>query len=213
MKIIVLIVFISICSFVAHAQNQFCYNVKTKALDIGVYDYSKAKKRKLKVLHEENAYEALKNRVLNGKKLNDNFLENITGWMEEQDIIAYYPTEDVVLFNCPASAVTAFNLKEQTDGYGISGDPTSYIYSPSGKYRFSTLEADGPQYYLEEKINNKYQACDNIRIGGVFYSFYWHDDNTLYYLQELTKYSDSSPENKTKYWIGYSSKIEKIKCK
>lgn len=203
MKITLTLLFVLLnCAYIC-SQEKCCYDINTKALDVGVYDYSKVKKSKLKVLYGEEARKALAKRIEENQEL----IDFVGGWLEEQEIISYYPQEDVVLFVDPAITVGVFNLKKIKEG---GGDPGSYIYSPSGKYRFSTLDADGMHYYLERKINGEYRLCKGISIRGTEGSFYWKDDDTIHYLQERNRYTDA--DEPIKYWIGYAAKIKLVKC-
>lgn len=197
MKLKFLLLFLILLNISSSYSQEEELNVRIKALDIGEYQYSKVKKNTIKALYGAEALKALEKRIEGNQKLSD----FIGGTMLEQDIVSYYPQEDIVLFECPVRSIRVFDLKNISDSYG---DPATYAYSPSGKYRFSTLEADGIHYYLEEKINEKY-----VYLGRVFppylteklSGFYWHDDKTLHYLKECNKTDGST------YWRAYSVKF------
>lgn len=180
----------------SHGQEKF--SVKIKALEVGCYDYSKPKKRKFKVFYDKEAESKLIERFKRDKVL----AEYLSGTLNEFDVIAYYPTENVALIECPVRSVGVFNLKKMTDGYG---DPATYLYSPSGKYRFSSLNADGVFYFIEEKIDNEYLFLGQISDLSIYENrlsgFYWNDDNTLYYLKECAM------DDGTAFWKGYSLMI------
>lgn len=184
-------------------QEKYCYKLDTKALDIGMYDYKKLKKSKLKVLIGEEARKAVEKRI----EGNEALIDLVGGYLLEQDIISYYPEVDVALFENPVISVSVFDLKNIKESYG---DPATYIYSPSGKYRFSYLDADGMKFYLERKVNGEYQLCEGPMIGGSANSFYWESDDVICYLREKTRYNKKGEE--ITYWIGYATTITPIKC-
>lgn len=184
------------------SQEKKCYKFDTKVLDVGVYDYGKVKKSIIKELHGEEARKALAERI----KGNQELISFIGGYLEEQDIIAYYPSEDIAIFECPARGAGVHDLKKLADGFG---EPKTYVYSPSKRFRFSSFQADGLHFYLEEKVNGKYQLCE-CPITGTENSFYWEDDNTICYLKDNFRYVD---DQKVEYWIGYRTKINTTTCK
>lgn len=185
------------------SQEGYCYKLNTKALDIGVYNYKKLKKNKFKVLTGEEARLAVEKRI----EGNEALIDLVGGYLLEQEIISYYPEVDVALFNDPVITVSVFDLKNIKDGYG---DPATYVYSPSGKYRFSYLDADGMKFYLERKVNGEYQLCEGPMIGGSANSFYWESDNVICYLREKKRNNKKGEE--ITYWIGYATTITPIKC-
>lgn len=174
------------------------FKLKIRDLHTDIYDYSKPKKNVLKVFYGNEALDSLEIRVGKNAALK-NF---IGGWMEEQDIISYYPSVDIALFEDPATSVSVFDLKNMKDA---CGDPTTYAYSPSGKYRVSSLNADGVHHYLEEKIDGIYQRSQKLEIDAIIYSFYWKNYNTVYYLQERRRYIDN--ETEIKYEVAYSIQV------
>lgn len=185
------------------SQEKCCYKINTKALDIGVYDYKKLKKSKFKMLTGEEARKAVEKRI----EGNQTLIDFVGGYLLEQEIISYYPEVDVALFNDPVISVSVFDLKSIKECYG---DPATYVYSPSGKYRFSYLDADGMKFYLERKINGEYQLCEGPMIGGSANSFYWESDDVICYLREKKRNNKKGEE--IIYWIGYKTTITPIKC-
>lgn len=195
MRFLFLIIFFNIVAYIYSQEKEL--EISINSLDTGAYDICKVKNNTLKVLYGKEALAALEKQIAVDKELKD----YIGGYMEEQDIISYYPQEGIALFECPAKTVSVFDLNNKEDSYG---DPATYIYSPSGKYRFSSLEADGVHYYLEERENEKY-----VYLGLVFpfyisqnlSGFYWEDDKTLHYLKECHK--DDSTTYKKAYSVSF----------
>lgn len=199
-RIFSIVIILIFCNVGSYSQNSSCKNTSPKALNVGEYKYNKIKRNTYKVLEGQEAYKAVEKRISNDKELQD----MVGGYLEEQEIYCYYPEEDVALFNDPVMTVALLHMGNGS-GYG---DPKSYLYSPSKRYRFSTLDADGYKFFLEEKINDKYELCESVRLGGVPDSYYWEDENTLHFLVERERY-DEGTRTYTKYWIGYSTKIIK----
>lgn len=186
------------------------YQIRSKALDIGVYDYSKVKKKLYKIYYEEEAEEKFSELLMVDERLLNSgiFGEYITfendsiEFFREQEAYEYCPELAYVMITGGHGYVSAYDLNTLEQ---IFVNPSSYIYSPSRKYRFGTFEFDGIHYYLEVKENNKYIPYFLFSGSeGDMTGVYWIDDETIHYLKEKKRQDDSI------YWIGYSAKFHKI---
>lgn len=183
------------------------YGIYPRALDIGVYDYSKAKKCPYKIYYNENAEGKFNERLMSDERLRSvaDFGEYITQedgstiYFREQEAYEYCPKLEYVMITGGHGFVSAYDLRTLEE---IFVNPSSYVYSPSGKYRFGTFEYDGMSYYIEVKEGDKYTPyfiCHNST--GFMTGVYWADDETIHYLSEKER-ADGS-----KYSIGYSTKF------
>lgn len=203
---IVILILIVCNAFQVYAQEKR-YGISPKALDVGVYDYSKVKKNPYKIYYDEEAEKKFSEVLMSDARLRslDAFGEYIrqedgsTVYFREQEAYEYCPELEYVMITGGHGYVSAYDLKTLEE---IFVNPSSYVYSPSGKYRFGTFEYDGMKYYIEVKEGNKYTPYLICYMGAGFMSgVYWVDDETIHYLSEKER-TDGS-----KYWIGYSTKF------
>ncbi|NDW19590.1 hypothetical protein D0T53_11800 [Dysgonomonas sp. 216] len=206
-SIIVLLLLITCNAFRIQAQEKQ-YRISPKALDIGVYDYSKVKKCPYKIYYAEEADEKFNERLMSDERLRNfkPFAEYITIvqeddstiYVREQEAYEYCPELEYVMITGGHGFVSAYDLRTSEE---IFVNPSSYVYSPSGKYRFGTFEYDGMNYYIEVKEGNKYVPYGIDQMNTDLTGVYWVDDNTIHYLSEKER-ADGS-----KYHIGYSTKF------
>ena len=184
--------------------------IRPKALDIGVYDYSKVKEIPYKVYYEQEADQKFNELLMQDERLKDSGIfgsyiqqenDSVIFFMEEE-AYEYCPELNYVMKTGGHGYVSAYDLNSLEE---IFVNPSSYVYSPSGKYRFGTYEFDGVQYYLEIKEGETYVPyLITYQARGYMTGVYWIDDETIHYLSEREK-SDGSI-----YHIGYSTKFYKI---
>lgn len=197
------------CVVSTEAQEEQVYELRPKALEVGEYDFSKFKKHYTRVLYGEEADKAFRERIKGDKEAMNYFLgipsppdpEIDYATEIESEVFAYYPDDDIVFINTPV-CLWAADIRNRRDGT----DPTTYAYSPSGKYRFSYFVGDAnAEYFLEEKIGDTFFLKGKVHIlGNVFATycnFYWVDEETVYFLKEKLR------EDGTRYWLGYYSKF------
>ena len=205
MKTIILFILILCCAFGAHAQEEYP-RIERKALDIGVYDRSKVQKQPYKVYYDEEADAKFDELLMRNERLRDfgSFRADVREEREDGSVVfsreqwayEYCPELNYVMIAGGHGFVSAYDLQTLEE---IFVNPSSYVYSPSGKYRFGTFEYDGIKYYIEIKERDKYVPY-LISYGnrGDMEGIYWIDDHMIHYLAEKRR-SDGS-----KYWIGYS---------
>jgi len=181
--------------------------IRPRALDIGVYDYSKVKKNSYKIYYEEEADQKFDELLMQSEKLKKSgiFGEYIK---QENDSVIFFMEEEAYEY-CPE-----LNYVMKTGGHGFVSaydlnsleelfvNPSTYVYSPSGKYRFGTYEYDGVRYYLEVKEGTSYiPYLIAYGLKGDMIGVYWIDDETIHYLKEIENGDGST------YYIGYSTKF------
>lgn len=180
------------------------YDINPKALNAGVYDPGKVKKNPYKVYYGGKADEKFDKLLRSDARLRNfsPFGEYIkrddgsTVYFREQEAYEYCPELGYVMITGVHGYVSAYDLKTLEE---IFVNPSSYVYSPSGKYRFGTFDYDGMKYYIEVREGDKYTPyllCYTYR--GFMSGVYWVDDQTIHYLSEQER-SDG-----TKYQDGYS---------
>lgn len=187
-----------------HAQEkQYC--IRPKVLAVGVYDYGKVKKNPYQIYYDEEADEKFGELLLKDEKLRSSntfgvYIDQENGppvYFREESASEYCPELNYVIITGGHGYVSVYDLKTLEE---ISVNPSSYVYSPSGKYRFGTLKNDGIHYYIEVKENGKYVPYflfygSERNMSGV----YWHDDETIHFLKAKERGDGST------YWIGYST--------
>jgi len=176
------------------------FELHPKALDIAVYNPHEVVKYSYQVLYGEDAENAVGKILMADEDLIQRFWgdnDNVSMETLENEILKYYPEAGVFFYNTPVT-MGIFDIKNKRDIYG---DPLTYAYSPSGRYRFSSLDDDGLHYYLEEKIDGEYRLKGTVNVEGIISGFYWVDEETIYYLRERSKYDGS------RYWVAYSSRF------
>ena len=197
-------VLLSLLFSALHAQRTKCLRITKKALDIGVYDYGKVKKSPYKVYYGKQAEDKFTEVLMKSERLMN------SGKFGQYRTPDDFVTDDVVAYEyCPE-----LNYVMTTGGHGyafaydletleeIFVNPSTFVYSPSGCYRFGTFDVEaGTEIYLEVKQGDKWVShlrgvCPTM-IEGV----YWFDDQTIHYLKKK-----ESPSG-TSYWIGYSMKF------
>ncbi len=190
-----------------YPQEKWFY-LKPKALEMGKYDSKKVTKNKFKVLYDKEAHEIAGNMILQDNELRNFFwgeTENneVKPDMLEFDIKKYYPDLGIIVYS-DVEINDIYDLKNKKNV--LHGDPSTFAYSPSGKYRLSYLIDDVDRYYLEEKKNGEYKLLGYVSLKAweTYSGFYWVDDNTVHFLKEKQK-----PDG-IKYWIGYSSRFYQI---
>lgn len=207
---IAILTFIVCSTFRLYAQEKQ-YSINPKALNVGVYDYSKVKKSPYKIYYNQEADKKFGELLMSDERLRSfsAFGEYIkkddgsTVYFREQEAYEYCLELEYVMITGGHGFVFAYDLRTLEE---IFVNPSSYVYSPSGKYRFGTCDAsDGSlKYYIEVKEGKKYTPYLICYAGVGFMSgVYWVDDETIYYLNDKTK-SDG-----TKYQIAYSTKFYK----
>lgn len=212
MRVLFLFIIIFINTCYIFSQNVH-YTMRPKALDIGVYDYSKVKKNSYKIYYEQEAEkkfiellmqsERLKNSGIFGSYIKDE--NDSTIFFMEEEAYEYCPELDYVMKTGGHGYVSAYDLTSLEE---IFVNPSTYVYSPSGKYRFGTFEYDGVRYYIEVKEGDKYiPYLLFYGLKGDISGVYWADDETIHYLKEKLKPDES------KYWIAYSSKFYPVENK
>jgi hypothetical protein len=118
---------------------------------------------------------------------------------EDNYFVAYYPSEDVILFEGGHSTDVSFNLKNgrQTEE---AGNPDYVVASPNNEFRLNGFY-DGQEcvsYFIQK--NSKGQFENTIPISELFTrpnkilcsvkDAFWTDDSTLY-LNENTNYDEA----------------------
>ena len=201
---VLLSVLLSLLFSALHAQRTKCLRITKKALDIGVYDYGKVKKSPYKVYYGKQAEDKFTEVLMKSERLMN------SGKFGQYRTPDDFVTDDVVAYEyCPE-----LNYVMTTGGHGyafaydletleeIFVNPSTFVYSPSGCYRFGTFDVEaGTEIYLEVKQGDKWvshlRGVSPTMIEGV----YWFDDQTIHYLKKK-----ESPSG-TSYWIGYSMKF------
>ncbi|NDV60424.1 hypothetical protein [Bacteroides sp. 519] len=206
-KIRIIVWLIIACNTIPLYTQEKQYRIRPKALDVGVYDYSKVIKKPFKVYYDEEADKLFEQLLMADERLKnfDQFGEYIkqedgtTVYFREQWAYEYCPELDYVMITGGHGYPSAYNLTTLEE---IFVNPSSYVYSPSGKYRFGTFHFDGVEYYIEVKEGDKYIPYNLFNMGeGYMTGVYWVDDETIHFLKEIQRDDDS------KYWIGYSTKF------
>lgn len=184
--------------------------MKPKALDAGVYDYGKVKKKSYKIYYDEEADVKFREALMQSERLKNSGIfgeyiaqdDGSTIFFMEEEAYEYCPELSYVMKTGGHGYVSAYNLETLEE---LFVNPSTYVYSPSKKYRFGTFEYDGMRFYLEIKEEGKYVPY-LIFYGtkGDMKGVYWVDDEAIHYLQDKEK-----PDGSV-YQIGYSTKFYKI---
>ncbi|MBB4034841.1 hypothetical protein GGR21_000728 [Dysgonomonas hofstadii] len=212
MKRKILLLMLIMCSVSQIYAQEKQLQIRPKALDIGVYDYSKVKRNPHKVYYEQEAEQKFSELLMQNERLKDSGifgeyikLENdSTIFFREQEAYEYCPELNYVMITGGHGFVSAYDLVSLEE---IFVNPSSYVYSPSKKYRFGTFEYDGVRYYIEVEEGETYVPYLLAYGGkGEMSGIYWIDDETICYLKEYEK-ADGS-----KYHIGYSTKFYKAEA-
>jgi hypothetical protein len=177
--------------------------IKRKALDVGVYDYGKVKKHSYKIYYGQEADSLFTEVLMRSERLKNSEIfgqyvmqDDSLVFFREEEAYEYCPELNYVMITGGHGFVSAYNLGTLEE---LFVNPSTYVYSPSGKYRFGTFEYDGIKYYVEIKEDGKYVPYPfHYGRAGEITGVYWADDETMYYLKEKEKPDGS------KYWIGYS---------
>jgi len=198
---------ISIFSIAIYSQinvsNKY-YRIQAKALNIGIYNPQKVIKNTFKVFHDIEADSEFEKVLQKDRELKKIFVqeslddeENIIP-IREEDIHAFYPDLGIIIKGGGHGFISVFDIKNKKE---LCGDPQTYAYSPSRRYRLCSLNADGMHYYLEEQKEKKYTCIGEVRFEGDITGYYWNDEKTIYYLRERNK------EDGSKYWIAYAGSL------
>lgn len=187
-------------------KNAKCLYIRPKALDAGIYDWKKGKAKPYTILDEVASFEIVKNILAKDSTQNLSNLgasRNENGEIEYELDFNYCPEYHIAIVTTTCNVeIYDFKTKKR-----LHCDPSTYVYSPSGKYRFGYFGYDECRYYLEEKINDEYEIKGYIKnnISLCHYykvdRFYWFDDETIYFLREKER------TDGTKYQIAYSTKF------
>lgn len=210
MRIKLLLFFLLSYSYL-YPQRNFI-DIRPKALNIGVYDAKKVVRNTDKALYGQEAENAFWKLVEKNDTLKKKWMFEIPdadgniSYSTEYEILTYYPDLGIVIHTGGHGYTGIDDINMEKD---ICGDPKTYAYSPSGRYRISGLYDDGMRYFLEENIDGNYQCLDLIFYGEFVSGFYWYDDETIHYLKERTRYTKEGEE--IKYWVGYSTKFYRKK--
>lgn len=202
---IIILILVAYTTCQLHAQEKQYY-IEPSVLDFGVYDYDKIEKNSYRIYYDKEADEKFYELVMSDERLRGfnefgEYIEQEDGTMiffREQWAYEYCPELKYVMITGGHGYVSAYDLITLQE---IFVNPSSYVYSPSGKYRFGTFEYDGVRYYIEVKEDGKYIPYFICREDvGTISGVYWVDDETIHYLKE--KKRDNSI-----FWIGYSTKF------
>ncbi len=188
-------------------EKQYC--IHPEALNDSVYDYSKVKKNPYTVYYDEEADKKFEKLLMSDARLRNfnsfgEYIRQDDGtliYSREQEAYEYCPELGYVMITGGHGYVSAYDLKTLEE---IFVNPSSYVYSPSGKYRFGTFEYDGMKYYIEVQEGDEYTPyllC--YKDKGFMSGVYWADDETIHYLSEK-KHADG-----TKHRTAYSTKFYK----
>lgn len=182
------------------------YHLHTQPLDIGVYDAGRVKKSPYRVYDGEEADRKFEERLMSDKRLMG---YNTFGEYVEQDDSVVYIREQWAEEYCPeleyviiAGEYGYFSMFDLRTLKQISVNPSSYVYSPSGKYRFGTFRHNRMRYYLEVKEDGDYKPyllCHNDE--SYIADAYWVDDETLYFLR------GEDDGHGSMSLVGYSGKV------
>jgi len=195
--ILLLILAVSINAF---SQGKGDYRVESKLLDTGVYNPEKVAKNSFKVFLDEEADQEFDKILSKDPELRKLYVSDVIDGegpitsIREQEIYKYYPELGIILETGGHGYPSAFDIKNKKD---VCGDPATYAYSPSGRYRLSGLDVDGMYYYLEEKVNNEYICLGRVYFDGIISGYYWVDEETIYYLDEQQE--DEGPIQRVAY--------------
>jgi hypothetical protein len=197
--------------FQAYAQEEWPSRLVRRALDVGVYDYGKVKMSRYQVYYGEEAEAKFAERLMRDERLHSSnifgqYIEREDGSVEfvrEEWAIEYCPELHYVMLGGGHGFVSAYDLETLKE---VVTNPSTHVYSPSGRYRFGSFDADGVRYFLEVKEVDGYVP---YVIGeGTHYAHetmegvYWVDDNTIHYLSEREKHHNDG--SSSPYRIGYS---------
>lgn len=205
--VLLLPIFFAVFAGAAFAQEKQYY-IRPRALGVGVYDYGKVKKNSYEIYYNDEAEKRFSELLMSDERIREcNAFgvyivqeDGTTVYFREQEAYEYCPELNYVMITGGHGYVSAYDLETLEEIYV---NPSSHIYSPTGKYRFGTFEYDGMRYYIEVKENGEWVPY-LIFYGakGDMSGVYWADDETIHYLKEKVRYEDDS-----KYWIGYSTKF------
>lgn len=179
------------------------YRIDSQVLDSKLYDSQKVANNSLKVFYGEEADKEFDKLLLKDKELRKLYIveqkddKGNISFFREQEIYKYYPILGIILETGGHGYTGAFDIKNKKY---ICGDPATYAYSPSHKYRLSSLDVDGAYYYLEEKKNKEFICLGRVYFDGNISGYYWVDEKTIHYLLEGEK------EDRSKQWIAYSGR-------
>lgn len=201
------LLFMLILCCVSYSQAQHKpFKWHTRALDAGVYDGRKVKKNRHKIYYDKQADDRFMKDMRRSKSLQQSgvfgealmSMDSIDHY-RENEVIEYCPKLGYVLMTGGHGYILGYDLNERESLYV---NPSTYVCSPSGYYRFGTFEEDGMRYYLEVREADgeyaTYQLCHGQtgEVSGV----YWDDDNTLHYLVR-----ERNESNGKEHWVGYST--------
>lgn len=186
------------------------YNFTRHMLDVGIYDYSKASKKKYKIYHGAEADSLWNKTMMADEQLKRSGIGGY--YMKREDGSEEFVVEEWADEYCPQlhyveiaggdGYVSIYDLKtfERLDT-----NPSTRAYSPNKKYRYGNRLDDGTKHYIEVLKDGKYipYQFDYTYHERVIKGAYWHDENTLYYLLRREAEGDKV------YWIGHSIKVEK----
>lgn len=198
------ITIISLCFFLLLTSNAYSQEVYFKTSDkplaAGVYKHKKAIKKSYKTFYESEA-----ERKFLKKLMKDDGLKELLGVYKladrENEAFEYCPKLGCIIETGGHGYISVYDLKNKKE---ICSNPSTYVYSPSKKYRFGSLHNDGIKYFLEEKVGDNYichDLCRDSHFPGNFYSIYWVDDETIFFLK------DEENNDGSMHQAAYSAKI------
>ncbi len=103
--------------------------------------------------------------------------------------IAYFPSEDVILFEGGHSSEVAFNLSNG-EGTGITGNPEVSFVSPDGSYKvMSYYTGQASTYSFQKRAKDGYENVFYIQdrlLRGYNMEYiiegFWYDNSTFYFI-------------------------------
>lgn len=181
------------------------FKTQIKALDVGVYDYSKVKKKSYKIFYNQEADQEFEKILMEDDGFNEIFgvfeaVDSVGNKVicRENEAFEYCPKLGYIIITGGHGYIFVYDIKTKKE---ICSNPSTYVYSPSKKYRFSSLQNDGIQYFLEEKVGDEY-ICHHIYFSSNIHGVYWVNEETFYYLRDRQK------DDGTTYQMAYSFTIQ-----
>lgn len=120
----------------------------------------------------------------NIKKIQANNGVEITKYLDECGIAAYFPKYHYLLLECGHSSDYLINLKNGDDDVNRIGNPDYYLSSPQGTFRINGYYSGQANVYFLEKTNQngtpEYMFTLSSLIPLDFMEkYFWKDNNTI----------------------------------
>ena len=135
----------------------------------------------------------------------------------EMSFVAYYPTEDIIVFEGGHSSDMSFNLNNGKEIEEV-GNPEYIVTSPNNKFRLNGYY-DGQEcvtYFIQKNINGDFVNVipinenfirnNKINICGLK-DIFWSDDQTIYFKESM--YIDGEVSEKSRYYKVSIKKADK----